>query len=165
MNIADPICNYQNLAAHLTPANVHFIRSVFGTGLRKIIFHLDKYNTNIQGSVLHEAGEIESPISGDVPGADPIETFLSNCLGKTRQMSMKIKNQAVTVHDLAYLEQLKKNPCYRDNAIVSPPEILLKQGEFILMGIQVFQMSHFHSFSLNRTPADNYRLLQLLLQI
>lgn len=175
MNVADPICTYQNLAEHVSASDVHFIRSVFTNGLHKMIFHLEKLNThfiNIPPTLppIDMNGEDAATVvdSGSQPTtqtsiADPFESLLFQCFGKTRQISLKHKAQAVTVHDLAFIEQLKKNPCYRDNAIVSSPDILLKQGEFILMGIQVIiNMSSY--LILDRIRRANFKLHQLLLR-
>lgn len=149
MTVADPICTYQNLAEHVTASDVGLMRSVFTLGLQKMVFHLEKLNTHFSNTISPSPGinEEEPDTQNDAstppsvtpapPIADPFESLLFHCFGKTRQIAAKHKSLAVTVHDLAFIEQLKKNPCYRDNAIVSPPDILLKQGEFILMGIQV----------------------------
>jgi hypothetical protein len=184
MNVVDPICNHLNLSEHITKADVLLINSVFTTGLHKMVFNLEKLNSHYscpppvsQPQPLTEPNEEDDlPVTPKQPepvnpphSSDPFETFYFHCLGKTRQIAIRHKNKATTVHDLAFIEQLKKNPCYRDNAIVSPPDLLLKQGEFILMGIQVrlslLSVSASELNFLSRIQLGNFKLLLLLLPI
>jgi hypothetical protein len=157
MNVVDPICNHLNLSAHLTHSDVLLVKSVFTVGLQNMVFNLETLNSHFSSrpsaapepqpstepNMEEDSQSLKQPEPSmpPPPTLDPFETFYFQCLGKTRQIYIRHKNKATTVHDLAFIEQLKKNPCYRDNAIVSPPDLLLKQGEFILMGIQVRQPS------------------------
>ena len=182
MNVVDPICPHLNLSNHISHPDILLIKSVFAVGLQKMVFNLEKLNTHFSSPPAaapapqpstEENSSIpvnqSEAIITTLPNLDPFETFYFHCLGKTRQISILHKNKATTVHDLAFIEQLKKNPCYRDNAIVSPPDLLLKQGEFILMGIQVRLSPPSGSSLLNlifqRIQLDNFKSPPLLLPI
>jgi hypothetical protein len=110
-----------------------------------MVFQLEKLDAYFTACPPTEPKEVDplNPVEApsNTPLLDPFDCFTFHCFNKSRQISALHKNQATTVQDLAFFEQLKKNGCYRDNAIVSTPDILLKQGEFILMGIQVSHSS------------------------
>lgn len=178
MNVVDPICTHLNLSNHITHPDILLIKSVFTVGLQKMVFNLEKLKTpfsappapapqpSTEENSSMSVNQSET-ITTTPPNLDPFETFYFHCLGKTRQISILHKIKATTVHDLAFIEQLKKNPCYRDNAIVSPPDLLLKQGEFILMGIQVRRPSGSPLLNLifQRIQLDNFKSPPLLLPI
>jgi hypothetical protein len=168
MNVADPMCSYLNLTEHITASDVQSIRSIFAIGLQKMVFQLEKldsYFTSCPPAEPSEGDQSTQPdLSSNSPLFDPFDSFTFHCFKKTRQISLRHKNQVTTVQDLAFFEQLKKNACYRDNAIVSSPDILLKQGEFILMGIQV-RSSIQSTLTLFRIQRDSFKSLRPPLRI